>query len=233
MEKENKVEEQTTKKNVQRNLNESIIKIRVDLQNSKIKKSGKNKFANFDYFELSDFLPRLNELMLQEGINDNFKITNDMATLVLIKGEEKQEYTIPFVIFDTPLTYKKDKSGNYLKDKNGEYIQVPSMQDIQYLGALNTYYKRYLYLNAFGVTDGEIIDSMDNNELKNISKEAEELQLIYIAKMNDLVNETNSDYEEIFKYFGVKSTNDMDLNQLKQAVAILEKKKTKNKEEVF
>ena len=233
MEKEKKVEEQTTKKNVQRNLNESIIKIRVDLQNSKIKKSGKNKFANFDYFELSDFLPRLNELMLQEGINDNFKITNDLATLTLIKGEEKQEYTIPFVIFDTPLTYKKDKSGNYLKDKNGEYIQVPSMQDIQYLGALNTYYKRYLYLNAFGVTDGEIIDSMDNNELKNVNKEAEELQLIYIAKMNDLVNETNSDYEDILKYFEVKSTNDMDLNQLKQAVAILEKKKAKNKEEVF
>ena len=217
MEKENKVEEQTTEKTVQRNLNESIIKIRVDLQNSKLKKSGKNKFAGFDYFELSDFLPRLNELMLQEGINDNFKITNDMAILTLIKGEEKQEYTMPFVMFNTPL----NKSGQ------------PSMQDIQYLGALNTYYKRYLYLNAFGVTDGEIIDSMDNNELKNVNKEAEELQLIYIAKMNDLVNETNSDYEDILKYFEVKSTNDMDLNQLKQAVEILEKKKAKNKEEVF
>lgn len=217
MEKEKKVEEQTTKKTVQRNLNESIIKIRVDLQNSKIKKSGKNKFAGFDYFELSDFLPKLNELMLEEGVNDNFKITNDTATLTLIKGEEKQEYAMPFVMFNTPL----NKSGQ------------PSMQDIQYLGALNTYYKRYLYLNAFGVTDGEIIDSMDNNELKNVNKEAEELQLIYIAKMNDLVNETNSDYEDILKYFEVKSTNDMDLNQLKQAVEILEKKKAKNKEEVF
>lgn len=206
MEKEKKVEEQTTKKNVQRNLNESIIKIRVDLQNSKIKKSGKNKFANFDYFELSDFLPRLNELMLQEGINDNFKITNDMATLILIKGEEKQEYTIPFVIFDTPLTYKKDKSGNYLKDKNGEYIQVPSMQDIQYLGALNTYYKRYLYLNAFGVTDGEIIDSMDNNELKKVSKELNyRNELIKYCKENNIdMNEVAKNYELV----GKKLSND-------------------------
>ena len=40
------------------------------------------------------------------------------------------------------------------------------MQDIQYLGALNTYYKRYLYLNAFGITDGEVIDSLNNEELK-------------------------------------------------------------------
>lgn len=206
MEKEKKVEEQTTEKTVQRNLNESIIKIRVDLQNSKLKKSGKNKFAGFDYFELADFLPRLNELMLQERINDNFKITNDMAILTLIKGEEKQEYTIPFVIFDTPLTYKKDKSGNYLKDKNGEYIQVPSMQDIQYLGALNTYYKRYLYLNAFGITDGEIIDSMDNNELKKVSKEPNyRNELIKYCKENNInMNEVAKNYELV----GKKLSND-------------------------
>lgn len=144
MEKEIKNEE------VKRNLNESIIKIRVDLQNSKLKKSGKNKFAGFDYFELADFLPRLNELMLQEEINDRFYIKDDYATLELQKGEEKQEYTMPFVMFEVPM------------NKGG----IPSMQKIQYLGALNTYYKRYLYLNAFGITDGEIIDSMDNNNLE-------------------------------------------------------------------
>lgn len=206
MEKENKVEEQTTKKNVQRNLNESIIKIRVDLQNSKLKKSSKNKFAGFDYFELSDFLPRLNELMLQEGINDRFYIKDGNAILELIKGEEKQEYTIPFVIFDTPLTYKKDKTGNYLKDKNGEYIQVPSMQDIQYLGALNTYYKRYLYLNAFGITDGEIIDSMDNNELKKVSKEPN-----YRNELIKYCKENNIDMNEVAKHYelvGKKLSND-------------------------
>ena len=31
------------------NLNESIIKVRVELQKTKLKKSGKNKFAGFDY----------------------------------------------------------------------------------------------------------------------------------------------------------------------------------------
>lgn len=144
MEKEIKNEE------VKRNLNESIIKIRVDLQNSKLKKSGKNKFAGFDYFELADFLPRLNELMLQESINDRFYIKDDYATLELQKGEEINTYTMPFVMFEVPM------------NKGG----IPSMQKIQYLGALNTYYKRYLYLNAFGITDGEIIDSMDNSNLE-------------------------------------------------------------------
>ena len=45
-------------------LNKSIIKIRVDLQNSSIQKSGKNPHARYGYFELKDFLPKLNELML-------------------------------------------------------------------------------------------------------------------------------------------------------------------------
>ena len=87
-----------------KNLNESIINIRVKLQNAKLKKSGKNKYADFDYFELADFLPKLNELMLEEGVNDRYRIEEGYAILELIKRDEKQEYTIPFKFFETPLT---------------------------------------------------------------------------------------------------------------------------------
>lgn len=153
------------------NLNESIIKIRVELQNAKLKKSGKNKFAGFDYFELADFLPKLNELMLSEGLNDRFYIKDDLATLEIQKGQEVNVYTMPFVMFETPTNRREDKT-------TGEVYEVKSMQDIQYLGALNTYYKRYLYLNAFGITDGEIIDSM-NNEPKATPKQIELLLKIY------------------------------------------------------
>ncbi len=177
----------------EKNLNESIIEIRCELQAKNLKKSGKNKFAGFDYFELSDFLPTLNELMKKYKINDVFTIKDGIASLTLILGEEKQEYTMPFVIFDTPLAFKKDKNGNYVKDKNGDYIQVPSMQDIQYLGALNTYYKRYLYLNAFGITDGEIIDSMDNSDLEEINHRQELIN--YCNKNNLNMNEIAVQYK--------------------------------------
>ena len=185
MEKEKKVEEQTTEKKVQRNLNESIIKIRVELQNSKLKKSGKNKFAGFDYFELADFLPRLNELMSQENINDRFYIKDDYAILEVQKGDEINTYTMPFVLFSTPL----NKSGQ------------PSMQDIQYLGALNTYYKRYLYLNAFGITDGEIIDGMNNNDLKKADNE-----LNYRNELIKYCKENNIDMKEVAKNYNMINT---------------------------
>lgn len=184
------------------NLNESIIKIRVKLQNSKIKKSGKNKFAGFEYYELGDFLPKLNELMLEENINDLFTIENDEAKLILIKGEEKQEYKIPFRIFETPLT------------KDGKQ----SMQDIQYLGALNTYYKRYLYLNAFGITDGEVINLMNLEEIKEpIKQEAKEIAIT--EKQIELIKGLDQErVKKALEYYEKENIEDLTLVQASQLI---------------
>lgn len=140
-------------------LNQAIIKIRNELQSAGLQKSGQNKFAGFKYFELADFLPTLNRLMEKYDVNDIITIEGSTISLSLVKGEEVNKYAMPFVIFETPLNNKGAKS----------------MQDIQYLGALNTYYKRYLYLNAFGITDGEVIDSMDNSGLAKPEYISEEL----------------------------------------------------------
>lgn len=222
---ENKeVKEIETKEEIKiKNLNESIISIRVKLQDSKIKKTGKNKFAGFDYFELADFLPKLNELMLEESVNDLFTVEEEQATLTLIKGEERQTYKMPFTRFDTPLTFKKDKAGNFIKDKNDEWVQVPSMQDIQYLGALNTYYKRYLYLNAFGITDGEVIDNMDNEELTSTKKPTTEKKEVKASpKQIELIKTLVSDIPKMLNYYKVENIEDL---TIEQASEIISKKK--------
>lgn len=204
--------------NKELNLNESIIKIRVKLQNSKIKKSGKNKFAGFEYYELGDFLPKLNELMLEENINDLFTIENDEVKLILMKGEEKQEYKMPFRIFETPLVLKKDKNGNFLKNSNNEYIEIPSMQDIQYLGALNTYYKRYLYLNAFGITDGEVIDSMNSEEIKKPIKQ-ETKEILITEKQIELIKGLDQErVKKALEYYEKENIEDLTLVQASQLI---------------
>ena len=123
-------------------LNEKIIKIKNKFYETATKKSGKNSFQGFEYFELKDFLPDLVKLMAEEEVNDIFTIKDEYAVLKLIHKEETNEYTIPFVMFDVPL----NKQG---KD---------SMQKIQYLGALSTYYKRYLKIK------------LKRNHRKNIQK---------------------------------------------------------------
>lgn len=193
-------------------LNQSIISIRVSLQNAKLKKSGKNKFAGFDYFELSDFLPKLNELMEAEGVNDRFYIKDDYAVLELVKGEEVNTYTMPFVLFETPANIKTDS--------NGAEREVKTMQDIQYLGALNTYYKRYLYLNAFGITDGEVIDSMDNGNLAKAETsipKASEKQIELLTKLYNA--------EEVNTIYGWAKVNDLHDLTVSQASQLIAKRK--------
>lgn len=199
-----------------KSLNDSIIEIRVKLQNAGLKKTGKNKSAGFDYFELSDFLPKLNELMLEEKINDLFTIEDEKAVLTLIKGEERQEYKMPFVIFETPIYKKTDY-------ETGEVKEIKSMQDIQYLGALNTYYKRYLYLNAFGITDGEIIDSMNNDEVsakKTVAKNKEVAKAT--QRQIDLIEVLVSDIPKMLEHYKIEKIEDLTTTQ---ASEIITKKK--------
>lgn len=190
------------------NLNSSIISIRVKLQNAKLKKSGKNKSAGFEYFELADFLPKLNELMLEEQVNDLFNIDDGKATLTLIKGEEKQVYSMPFVLFETPV-FKRT-------NQDGEVFEVKSMQDIQYLGALNTYYKRYLYLNAFGITDGDVIDAMDNSqEVKVENKTERKATPNQVKKVKELVTEI----PKMLEYYKVEKVEDLTIAQASEIIS--------------
>lgn len=218
-------------------LNKSIMAIRVALQKANLKKTGKNTFSNFDYYQLEDFLPKLNELMLQEEVNDIFTIEDDeyreYAKLTLIKGEEKQEYKIPFTLFETPLNWKFNKTINDVE-------QVKSMQDIQYLGALNTYYKRYLYINAFGITDGEIIDGMNNDNLTNkketkvtklTSKEQtqEELENMLDYEYQQALKMSGQDEKEMLGHYGVESADKLTLQQKKEAIVVMKAKIKKAK----
>lgn len=211
-------------------LNESVANIKVELQKTKIKMSGKNKVVGFNYFELADFLPTLNELLLKYKVNDNFTITTDTtfgtdyAILTLIKGEEKQEYRMPFKLFDTPLN-------TVISKITGEAEKKKCMQDIQYLGALNTYYKRYLYMNAFGITDGEVIDGMNNNELdgetnsKTTKRKATEGQVKMLAKYYKDDNLT-----KLLETNKIKKLEDMDFDVAKNLIAQIVKKSQENKE---
>lgn len=153
-------------------LNNAISNIKVELQKSNIIKSGKNEYAGFEYFELSDFLPSLNVLMLKYGVNDCISFKDNLATLSLIKGDEKQDYSIPFTKYETPLNNKGKQS----------------MQDIQYLGALLTYYKRYMYMNAFGISAGDVVDALDNDklELQDLNQAKKKLAQLLQAKGKDI-----------------------------------------------
>ncbi len=58
-----------------------------------------------------------------------------------------------------------------------------------------------------------------------LPSEEEQIEILNtMTKLNYLINETNTDREQLYKHYGVTSDGEMTLEQLKDAVSILEKK---------
>ena len=140
---ETKKETKETKLNVYQKLQTA----RVELQKLNIKKSGENKYSAFKYFELKDFIPPLNEILLNNGLSTNFSIVNGLANLFIINTDNPEDN----ILFTSPIAE----------------APLKGCTPIQQIGAVHTYMKRYLYLNALEITEDDILDK----EAGNISKE--------------------------------------------------------------
>lgn len=123
-----------------------LAQARVKLQEKDLKKSGCNSFSKYDYFELKDFLPEVNRIFNEMGLCGVVSFTEQLATLTLYDSdsEAKIEFTSPM----------KEAS-------------LKGCHDIQNLGAVETYQRRYLYMMALEIVEGDVLDENTGNE--NIS----------------------------------------------------------------
>jgi hypothetical protein len=113
---------------------------RILLQNTKLNKSGKNKFAGFSYFELSDCIPQVTEIFNKIGLCGVVSFTADTAYLTVHETEGDG-----FITFTSPLVMAENAKG----------------QAIQSLGSTHTYFRRYLWLMCMEITENDVIDAVD------------------------------------------------------------------------
>jgi len=109
-----------------------------------LKKSGKNKFAGFEYFELADFLPSISCIFDDVGLCGVVRFHADTATLTIVDSEEPHAS----IEFTTPLVYAENAKG----------------QAIQSLGATHTYLRRYLWLMAMEIVEHDAVDAAPQEE---------------------------------------------------------------------
>ena len=132
-----------------KNIYQKIQQIRFELSKKNIKKSGNNKFLNYEYFELGDFLNPLNELMNTNGVMTQFVLQDNRAVLHVINSEKPEDK----VTFYTPTALAEVKGGNA----------------IQQLGSQITYLRRYLIMTAFEIAESDTVDNQKPSENKNVS----------------------------------------------------------------
>jgi hypothetical protein len=111
---------------------------RILLQNTKLNKSGKNKFAGYEYFELGDFLPQIQNICKDVGLCGVLSFNHDMAFLQITDVQDGSS-----IMFTSPMSS----------------AALKGCHDVQNLGAVQTYLRRYLWTNAFEIVEHDALDA--------------------------------------------------------------------------
>lgn len=133
------------------NLLQKIAKARTMFQESGVKQSGQNKFAGYSYFELSDILPKINSIGLELGFLCVVCFATDKASLTVHDCDSDAK-----LVFESPMST----------------ASLKGCHEVQNLGAVETYIKRYLYQNAFEIVEHDAVNSTHNPDDKTTHKQA-------------------------------------------------------------
>jgi len=111
---------------------------RTMLRSTELKKSGHNKFAGYNYFELGDFLHPTLEIFDQLGLMSIVSFTKEEAMLSIIDMEGGGE-----IVITSPF-------GS---------AALKGCHEVQNIGAVETYQRRYLYTAAMEVLEHDALDA--------------------------------------------------------------------------
>jgi hypothetical protein len=111
---------------------------RMLLQGTKLTKSGKNKFAGYEYFELGDFLPAIQKICHEIGLCGIVSFNHEMAYLQINDVEDGTS-----IMFTSPMSS----------------AALKGCHDVQNLGAVQSYLRRYLWTNAFEIVEHDVLDA--------------------------------------------------------------------------
>ena len=120
-----------------------LVEVRNELQTMPLSKSGHNKFAGYKYFELGDFLPSIQILFKKHGLCDVISFTQDLATMVVYDVEDGSSVT-----FTSPM-------GS---------AQLKGCHEVQNIGAVETYQRRYLYVTALAIVEHDALDAVTGSQ---------------------------------------------------------------------
>ena len=122
---------------------------RVKLSSVEMKKSGHNKFAGYNYFELGDFLPHIQKIFNETGLCSVVSFTADIATLRIIDTDDGSEVSITSPMGSAALK---------------------GVHEVQNIGAVETYQRRYLYITAMEIVEHDALDATTSKEKPAVAK---------------------------------------------------------------
>jgi len=119
-------------------VHKKLMEARITLQGMPLKKSGLNKFAGYNYFELGDFLPEIQTIFHKIGLCGVVSYSVDLAYLTITDVEDNSNITICSPMAEATLK---------------------GTHPIQNLGAVETYQRRYLWMTVMEIVENDVLDA--------------------------------------------------------------------------
>jgi hypothetical protein len=129
------------------NVYKKLQEARVRFHKLPLQKSGENKFAGYKYFELGDFLPAVQDIFHDIGLCGIVSFESDKARLSIIDTDKPDE----FVNITSPM-------GS---------AALKGCHEVQNIGAVETYQRRYLWVTAMEIVENDAIDAAIGSEKKS------------------------------------------------------------------
>ena len=104
-----------------------------------LKKTGHNKFANYYYFELGDFIIPALEIFSGHGLTSVISFGVDAAHMLIVNSDKPDEQ----IIITSPMST----------------AALKGCHEVQNLGAVQTYLRRYLWVAALEIVEHDALDS--------------------------------------------------------------------------
>lgn len=188
------------------NVYEKLAEARVRFQNGNPKMSGQNKFAGYTYFELADILPVINVLAKELKFACQVSFDQNLARLYFI-DIEKPEDVIPFT---SPMST----------------ASLKGCHEVQNLGAVQTYLKRYLYQNCFEIVESDALNgSQPITEPKQAGNTIQGKEIVMLkGALIDYINAGVFEHPENVN----KVIADNNLDGMRKALAVAKEKEKKN-----
>ena len=174
-------------------VHKKLMEARIKLQNTKLTKSGHNKFAGYQYFELGDFLPAIQIIFNEIGLCGTVCFLNDIATLTISEYHNVDTGKEQSIVFTCPMAT----------------ASLKGCHDVQNLGASMTYIRRYLWVNALEIVEHDALDATTGSEGKgkgvhkptqNENYQPDEEELKYLSGVVDMILLKETDYQSISRY---------------------------------
>ena len=129
------------------NIYEKMNQLKEYFAQTELKKSGKNKFAGFEYFELKDIIPTILKLEKEIGLYSLVTFDKDNATLKFYDTEKPT--ASEFIVTQVPM----------ITD-----FEMAKANKVQSMGAVVTYFRRYLYVTALDIVENDVFDAISGKE---------------------------------------------------------------------